>query len=514
MNGLRTHDVDATLANRVRSGSRAVRLALAALRASLQQDPAAEPTLAALAAAAGTSPRTLQRAFAATVGLSPLAVGRRLRLAAARQMLARGHAASVLAAALHHGFDHPGRFAIAYAKAFGERPSATLRAAPRPGHAVPAGSPALATIELRPLTATDAADTPRARRATDELGIAICHAPDLALADRENMRSPTHPDRYRLSGRLDRAAVVLELVHPGRGIVVWTARTRSVRDGRLRWAEHAVSAMRAAIEAEYLAQARRTPLRMADAESLVRRAQPAARSQEPGNIRMALDLLNEALHRDPAHALAHARSAWIHATCASHGFWGDPEGARARALNHGHQALALAPDDADVVSMVGLVMMVTRHHDDGQRLLNQALALDPAWPATWLRLGVMENMRGDGRRAAKYLGRFLEFRRASKDSIFTQPVLGMTAFINGDYPGAARLFTRALDRQPGRLWPHRFLAASLAHMGERSAARRSVDVVRRGFPECGLELFARSATLHPQTVARVLDGLEAAGMPP
>ncbi|MCC6716983.1 MAG: helix-turn-helix domain-containing protein [Acetobacteraceae bacterium] len=515
MNGLPTHGVDATLATLARSGSRAVRLALAALRAALEEDPAAQPTLAALAAAAGTSPRSLQREFAATLGLSPLAVGRRLRLAAARQMLARGQAASVLEAALHHGFEHPGRFAIAYARAFDESPSITLRSAPRPGGAAPAsGPPVLATIELRRLTATDAGCAPRAGRATNDLAIAICRAQDLALADRESARAPTLRDRYRLSGSLDRDEVVLELAHPWRGIVVWTARTRIARHGRMRWADHAVSALRAAIEAELLAQARRTPLRIADVDSLVRRARPAAMTQELGNVRMALDLLNDALYRDPAHARAHALSGWIHATTTGHGFWNDPDGGRARALDHGHRALTLAPDDADVVALVGNVMTVTHHLDEGERLLNRALALNPARAETWLSLGVVQNIRGDGRRAAAYHRRFLALRRPGNDPVSRLPIFGITAFINGDYPGAVRLFTRALEQQPGRLWPHRLLAAALVQLGERSSARRSVDAVRHGFPECGLELFARSASLHRQTVARILDGLEAAGMPP
>ena len=103
--------------------------ALAAVKATLAADPAAVPSLAALAEAAGVSPRSLQRHFVMVLGRSPQAVLQQLRLAAARQTLRSGEVSLVLDAALRHGFEHPGRFAIAYASAFAEAPSATLRAA-------------------------------------------------------------------------------------------------------------------------------------------------------------------------------------------------------------------------------------------------------------------------------------------------------------------------------------------------------------------------------------------------
>src|SRR5438105_740242 len=78
---------------------------------------------------AGGSLRTLQRHVAQVLGLAPHAVVQKIRLAAARQTLLSGEVISVLDVALRHGFNHPGRFAIAYTRAFGQPPSATLRAA-------------------------------------------------------------------------------------------------------------------------------------------------------------------------------------------------------------------------------------------------------------------------------------------------------------------------------------------------------------------------------------------------
>jgi transcriptional regulator GlxA family with amidase domain len=123
---------------RRRTGSACVGLAMEAMKAALAQDPAAVPSLTELAKAAAVSPRSLQRHFAQVLGLAPHAVVQKIRLTAARQTLLSGKVSSVLDAALRHGFDHPGRFAIAYTRAFGQRPSATLRAARAGAERLPA----------------------------------------------------------------------------------------------------------------------------------------------------------------------------------------------------------------------------------------------------------------------------------------------------------------------------------------------------------------------------------------
>lgn len=137
--------------------------ALRMVRIRLAADALAQPRLAQMAAAAGVSPRSLQRDFARTLGLSPGAMVLRLRLSASRQTLLQGAERTVIATALRHGFEHPGRFAIAYRRAFGEAPSATLHGA---GQAVtgPATAPGT-VIDLQALErlALDCAHASRSR---------------------------------------------------------------------------------------------------------------------------------------------------------------------------------------------------------------------------------------------------------------------------------------------------------------------------------------------------------------
>jgi len=82
-----------------------------------------------VASAAGATVRTLSRAFRRKHGIGPIAFLRRQRLEAARRDLraAEGLSTTVTAVALRYGFEHLGRFAGAYRRAFGEAPSETLR---------------------------------------------------------------------------------------------------------------------------------------------------------------------------------------------------------------------------------------------------------------------------------------------------------------------------------------------------------------------------------------------------
>jgi AraC-like DNA-binding protein len=91
---------------------------------------AAPVSLAEVVRAAGVSSRTLSRAFRSRHGVGVMGFLRQRRLEAARGALqmAEPESTSVTEVALRYGLGNLGRFAAEYRKAFGEYPSATLRA--------------------------------------------------------------------------------------------------------------------------------------------------------------------------------------------------------------------------------------------------------------------------------------------------------------------------------------------------------------------------------------------------
>lgn len=83
--------------------------------------------IAALAALTNTSVRSLFRQFKKSRDYSPMEFLKLTRLRQARQMLLSGEDGSVLSVMLKCGFQNAGHFARDYRRAFGERPSETLR---------------------------------------------------------------------------------------------------------------------------------------------------------------------------------------------------------------------------------------------------------------------------------------------------------------------------------------------------------------------------------------------------
>lgn len=107
------------------AGTRPVSKAAELLRA----DPGRPWTVAELAAEVLMSVRSLQEAFRRSLDTTPLAYLRGIRLEKAHHELSAAEpgAVTVTEVAARWGFVHLGRFAAAYARAYREHPSATLR---------------------------------------------------------------------------------------------------------------------------------------------------------------------------------------------------------------------------------------------------------------------------------------------------------------------------------------------------------------------------------------------------
>lgn len=106
--------------------NRTVRRAVDHLEANLRDDV----RVAEVAAAAGVTERTVQRAFRETLDQTPLQYLRDRRLEEARNQLLRldaGSGTTIADVAHDWAFTNPGRFAAAYRHRFGETPAATLR---------------------------------------------------------------------------------------------------------------------------------------------------------------------------------------------------------------------------------------------------------------------------------------------------------------------------------------------------------------------------------------------------
>jgi len=102
---------------------------IVALGIDFIHDELARPlTVADIARAARTSPRTLHRAFLAQIGISPMGYVRRERLHALRRLLLQAERGETTVSDVARvcGLRHLGRLSTVYRNAFGESPSETL----------------------------------------------------------------------------------------------------------------------------------------------------------------------------------------------------------------------------------------------------------------------------------------------------------------------------------------------------------------------------------------------------
>jgi AraC-like DNA-binding protein len=119
------HDRSATLD---RPASRAAPYYVRRVEEFIRLNASAPIRVSDMVAVSGVSARALFKGFREFRGLGPKAYLHAVRLEHARQeLLTRGDARSVAEIAEASGLAHPGRFALAYRRRFGESPSATRR---------------------------------------------------------------------------------------------------------------------------------------------------------------------------------------------------------------------------------------------------------------------------------------------------------------------------------------------------------------------------------------------------
>jgi len=121
---LQPHDLTAQLAQATRSADPA---SVRRVRDFLEAHAHEPIDLSDLVDVAGVPLRTLHHQFRHAVGMSPMQLLREIRLDRVRSELLSAHeTTNVTQAAMNWGFEHLGRFAVAYRRRFGETPRDTL----------------------------------------------------------------------------------------------------------------------------------------------------------------------------------------------------------------------------------------------------------------------------------------------------------------------------------------------------------------------------------------------------
>ena len=231
-----------------------------------------------------------------------------------------------------------------------------------------------------------------------------------------------------------------------------------------------------------------------------------------GNAR-ALRLLNDAMDRDPDHALSAALAAWAHGQRVVYHFTSAPAQERARSTELALRALALGADPT-VLAVVGTALTLLRDMDAAEQVIGKALAIDASSAWAWSRSGWIDAYKGNDASAIERFTIALEL--APNDSLaFNNMVgIGCAHFNAGRYSDAAHWQARALVEHPSSAWIHRTLCAAYAFGGAKTEARHSLHALRDKYPELTLAKVPEGLPpLPPAYCERVVEALHGLGLP-
>jgi AraC-like DNA-binding protein/tetratricopeptide (TPR) repeat protein len=495
---------------------RAVRRALDAMRANVGRNW----RLAELAGVAGVSARTLQRQFISFLGKTPLVAQREIGLECARRELLQGSPGlKIMDVALRSGFQHFGRFSIAYRRRYGETPSQTSKRqavvadalGAMPSLFVPARD--RLTIAFGPIEA-----------AAENLALAADIADDLVAAlTRVGVAVATRSmsARYHLGGAIRGAGaqthLTVRLVDTETGAQLWAQRADSVlRDG-IATTEHLAARIAAALQSclrlAEIDRALRKPAAGLGAQDLALRAMPGVLSLDACGNGRALDTLERAMDHDPNHSLAVALAAWAHVQRVVYHFTHAPQQERARSLELAHKARAMS-GDATVLAILGNALSLLKEFDAADLVTRKALAIDGGSAWAWSRSGWIDVYKGDPQSAVERFKIALDLAPHDPLAFNSMVGIGCALFTAGQYAEAAHWQERALAEHPSASWVHRTLCPAHVLAGQAPQARRSLDALRQHYPDLTVSEVQRGMPpLPPSQCDLVVGALEEAGLP-
>jgi len=209
------------------------------------------------------------------------------------------------------------------------------------------------------------------------------------------------------------------------------------------------------------------------AYDLYLRARSVASSYEKEHIARALDLLGQAIAREPRYGLALAQAASYRADLENFD-WADDsdeEENRRTAIALSRQAVGLAPDDPDVIGRVAIVLgRFGEDIDAALALIDRALALNPSFAHAWYWSGWLRLFAGDTDLAIQHFKTSMRLDPRGQRG-FHLSGIGMAHFLNRRFDDALAVLRVSLEEVPIFTATYRSLAACYAHMGRLEEAR-------------------------------------------
>jgi tetratricopeptide (TPR) repeat protein len=329
--------------------------------------------------------------------------------------------------------------------------------------------------------------------------------------------------RYVLEGSVRRSGnrlrITGQLIDAMSGAHIWADRydgeMSDVFDLQDRITENVVSAIEPRLQLAEIERLKRKPAESLDAYDLLLRAQAREYEFTQESLAAALRYLKDALSSDPDYAPAMALAGYCHAERRVQGWMQDTAREVQEGLCLATRALELGGDDGNVLWMAAWAV---RHLAmDGPRsreLASRSLLLNPN-SAIALAIAGWTEVAADN--AAKGLELFRRAQRLSPrdpKAWFFAAGIAHGNYVEGKLDEAVSWAEKALVQNPRFRTPKRYLAASLAKLGQKEQASKLMQEILEDEPQLTLPLLrSRVMFMHENVWQKFSDGLRLAGVP-
>jgi adenylate cyclase len=184
-----------------------------------------------------------------------------------------------------------------------------------------------------------------------------------------------------------------------------------------------------------------------------------------------LDLLEQALQRDPHYGPALSGAAFCHEHVFFNGWSDTPAASRRTALTLAQRAIENAKGDPAVLANAAHVLGVVGEDINAAiALIDRTLSLNPSFARGWYVSATLRLFAGQLDAAIEHAQRSL---RLSPRVSVGAPMLtiGCAYFLNRQFEKAAEALFLSVQERPAGSWSHRQLASCYAHMGRLDEAR-------------------------------------------
>ncbi len=296
--------------------------------------------------------------------------------------------------------------------------------------------------------------------------------------------------RYVLEGSVRKDGGLLritaQLIDASTGSHLWADRFDGLLEEVFKLQDEVASGVAGVIEpALQAAEAARSasrPTAQLTAYDLYLRALALSLSYEEDMVARALELLAQAIKRDPHYGPALALAANCHQRFAVMSWTEDPEQVRLTSVNLARRALRAGPDDPDVLALAALTLgYFGEDIDVAIGLIDRCLTLNPSSARGWHWSGLLRVFAGQPDLALEHFATYLRLNPRDRLASYLNGI-GEAYFFSRRFEEAAANLLASLERAPGFPITYRVLASCFVHMGRLEDARLIIARLRAVTP--------------------------------